>query len=76
MSISLMTECKKFDASTQTDCDIAQREIEALGIELEAGIISQEHHDEMVLTLQDDIAIDIAELKTQQRKRDSGRSYK
>ena len=27
------------------------REIEALGIELEAGIISQEHHDDMVLTL-------------------------
>ena len=40
------------DASTQTDSDGVQREIEALEIELGADIISQEYHDKMVLAMQ------------------------
>ena len=50
-SVSLMTDCEKFDAATQTHSESVQREIEALGVELDSGLITQESHDEQVISL-------------------------
>lgn len=48
MSVSLMTDCQKFEASSLTDI---QSEIEALGVELEIEIITQKEYNDKILAL-------------------------
>lgn len=48
MSVPMMTDCQKFEASSLTDI---QSEIEALGVELEIEIITQKEYNDKILAL-------------------------
>ena len=52
-----MSECKKFDVGTQTYSESVQRDVEALSIVLNSGIISRDIHDKRVLSLHEETNI-------------------